>query len=78
MKFFDHEISSLCYTLLALRPARTSLALRQFRAKYCGLVYKIPYRSARAWPSARASKGILHTNCGRAKSLYTLISRFFY
>ena len=27
-------------------------------------VYKIPYRRARAWPrpSARASKGILHTN----------------
>ena len=25
------------------------------------LVYKIPYRRARAWPSARASKGILHT-----------------
>ena len=24
-------------------------------------VYKIPYRRARAWPSARASKGILHT-----------------
>ena len=40
---------------------------------YCGLVCKIPYRRARAWPSgcivcsafrpsARASKGILHTN----------------
>ena len=26
------------------------------------LVYKIPYRRARAWPSARASKGILHTS----------------
>ena len=25
------------------------------------LVYKIPYRRVRAWPSARASKGILHT-----------------
>ena len=25
-------------------------------------VYKIPYRRARAWPSARASKGILHTS----------------
>ena len=25
------------------------------------VVYKIPYRRARAWPSARASKGILHT-----------------
>ena len=23
---------------------------------------KIPYRRARAWPSVRASKGILHTN----------------
>ena len=30
---------------------------------YCfPLVYKIPYRRARAWPSARASKGILHTS----------------
>ena len=26
------------------------------------LVYKIPYRRARALPSARVSKGILHTN----------------
>ena len=25
------------------------------------IVYKIPYRRARAWPSARASKGIMHT-----------------
>ena len=25
------------------------------------LVYKIPYRRARTWLSARASKGILHT-----------------
>ena len=25
-------------------------------------VYKIPFRRARAWPSARASKGILHTS----------------
>ena len=25
------------------------------------VVYKIPYRRVRAWPSARASKGILHT-----------------
>ena len=35
---------------------------------YPTVVYKIPYRRARAWPSsafrpsARASKGILHTN----------------
>ena len=26
------------------------------------IVYKIPYRRPRAWPSARASKGILHTS----------------
>ena len=25
------------------------------------VLYKILYRRARAWPSARASKGILHT-----------------
>ena len=26
---------------------------------FTDFVYKIPYRRARAWPSARASKGIL-------------------
>ena len=37
------------------------------------LVYKIPYRRARAWPSGcigrvrRASKGILHTTFARAR-----------
>ena len=41
----------------------------------CRVVYKIPYRRARAWPSAlgrvrRASKGILHTIC-RGNYRYT-------
>ena len=33
------------------------------------LVYNIPYRCARAWLSARASKGILHTTYRRAPRL---------
>ena len=32
--------------------------------RYVGVVYKISYRRARAWPSARESKGISHTNVG--------------
>ena len=31
----------------------------------CGVVYNIPHlTSSRAWPSVRASKGILYTTCG--------------
>ena len=37
------------------------------------LVYKIPYRRARAWPSARASKGILHTTVCHAR--FTILSK---
>ena len=39
--------------LFELSPCDTSSLL---------LVYKIPYRRPRAWPSARASKNILHTS----------------
>ena len=41
-------------------PERT-LCVRKKASNAFTLVYKIPYRRARAWPSARASKGILHT-----------------
>ena len=34
------------------------------------IVYKIPYRRARAWSSVRASKGILHTSLQRTSGKY--------
>ena len=44
-----------------------------------GVVYKIPYRRVRAWPclvpSARVSKGILHTMLGVAYTLQGWMSR---
>ena len=39
------------------------------------VVYKIPYRRARAWPLGRvrrASKGILHTRLGLGLGLHTI------
>ena len=36
------------------------------------VVYKIPYRRARAWPSACASKGILHTRLNASLRSYGL------
>ena len=53
-------------TFLILK-AITTIYQKQLQSNFQGnvdesLVYKIPYRRARAWPSARASKGILHTN----------------
>ena len=38
------------------------------------IVYNIPYRRARAWPSARASKGILHTRTLTLFNLFYLCS----
>ena len=37
------------------------------------VVYKIPYRRARAWPSARASKGIVHTNNLALKTFFNML-----
>ena len=54
-----------CYTLLTLLRTRSvHFGLPQTLQKPECVVYKIPYRRARAWPSARVSKGILHaTEC---------------
>ena len=43
------------------------------------IVYKIPYRRARTWPIARASKGILQSSMnreyGKGVSSYVLYER---
>ena len=66
-------------TVGAVRCVRTIDSVKVFVEANVSFVYKIPYRRARAWPSgcsafrpsARASKGILHTNvsCNDAYSI---------
>ena len=50
--WISFQFHTLCTILLLIVIQNTAVL---------AFVYNIPYRRARAWPSARASKGILHT-----------------
>ena len=69
--FFEHFLY-LSSTSRRPVPVAKPVAKPAFLVK-AGIVYKIPYRRARAWPSG-ASKGILHTKAGIAPT-NTMITR---